>query len=178
MKRLLVQLPYFASTNNYARYFPYPLNLMAIQKSGDILLDLNVKCFKKKKAEVYEILDIAAKVINRQYTKNSFEIILNCGDYPPDADKNELFDYFLEKIDSGNKNVTITGTYAVNKNINKKNVNVRYPLYDWRKVLIPIEMIEKYPTVGDKLKVNLNFSFGCPRKCNYPAYWDQKRRRV
>lgn len=165
-KRLLLNLPYPASTNNYPRYFPYPLNLMAIKKPNDILLDINFRCYKKKKAEIYSILDLYAKKLR----SGKAEFILNCGDYPPDGDKWEYFEYFIRRL---NKPVTLHGPYLLFGDrieaLKKEGleINTGKIFNDWSSVIIPKEMIESYPPVGNKLKVNINFTQGCPRKCNY-----------
>jgi pyruvate-formate lyase-activating enzyme len=169
-KRLLIQLPYEASTNNYPRYFPYPLNLMAIRKEGDTLFDMNLKCFKKKRADKYAIIDLCLKY----FKKINQEFILNCGDYPPDGDKWEYFEYFIRKL---NKPVTIYGPYLLFESriqaLERENIKIKRGkiFNDWHDVTIPLFMIEKYPNVSGKRKVNINLTQGCPRKCLYCPTW-------
>ncbi len=161
-RRYLVNLPYPASTNKYPRYFPYPLNLLAIQEKNDILVDLNLQCFGKTKKEIYEILDKFLSDLEDE------EIIINCGDYAPDGDKYEYFIYFISKLES----VTIYGSFLLFKSkINelKTRVNIieKNIFNDWSNINIPLYMLELYPRVNGKIKANLNFSIGCPRKCSY-----------
>ena len=165
-RNFLINLPYEASTNKYSRYFPLPLNLLAMKGNGDILLDLNRLCFDKKKEEKYKILDTAiAKIKNK---KAGF--ILNCGDYPADGDKWEYYEYFIKNL---NRPVTLFGPYLLFmdriKALERQGFEIEYGQIfdDFHETIIPTELLKQYPLVNGKLKVNINLTQGCPRKCSY-----------
>lgn len=165
-KRVLINLPYEASTNKYPRYFPLPLNLLAIKEPKDILIDINLLSYKKKKEEIFGIL----KHLIDKIKNTNVEIIVNCGDYAPDGDKYEYYEFFIKHI---NKPVTIYGPYTtLNSRIEilrREGLEIKIggALNEWDHILIDTDLLSKYPPVGTKKKVNLNFSFGCPRRCSY-----------
>lgn len=161
MSRLLISLPYEASTNNYSKYFPFPLSLLKHKKENDVLIDINRECYKLKKEEKYNILDKYVDMVNSsEYDDYLFQV----GDYAPDGDKYEYFEYFLDKIE---KNVKLLGPYCVFKDrISKfKNVQVFEPYTNTYGVDIPDDMLKSYPEGDKTLRATMRLSNGCPRKC-------------
>jgi sulfur relay (sulfurtransferase) DsrC/TusE family protein len=165
MSTLFVSLPYIASTNNYDKYFPYPMDYLKLKKEGDELIDGNLQAYYQTKDEIYRISDRLIKSINETDHDNVFVI---AGNYAPDADKGEFFEYILERI---TKDIQISGPYTLNetklKEISKLTGNKMTPVpyVDTYGVEIPDEMIDAYP--GDKKRVTMRISVGCARSCSY-----------
>jgi lipoate synthase len=165
MNKLFISLPYLASTNNYDKYFPFPMDYLKLRKDGDEIFDGNLESFGKKKEEIYKISDNIVEMIKNTKDKDIFII---AGNYAPDADKGEYFDYILNRI---NKDIEISGPYTLNtsklKQIEKnRNIKIKViPYVDTSGVNIPDEMIERYP--GDKKRVTMRISVGCARSCAY-----------
>jgi len=168
MGRLLLDLPYRASTNNYPKFFPYPLLLMKIQRPGDELLDLNLKCRDMNVPDVKRELDGWVKALN----EDGREVVVSCGHFPADADKNMFFDYFLSKL---SRPVVVTGVYPSVMMARVSELHGRHQVQtvDWdiSDVEIPLEMIEQYPRVGKKLRASIRATHGCPRKCGMCPAW-------
>lgn len=164
MKKLLIQVPYFASTNNYGKYFPHPLLLLNIFEKGDTLLDLNLECFKSKKEGVYSKLDSCVKYIA---TSEFEEVVLNLGEFPPDADKHDTFLYFLKKVNEAKIRVSIQGVYpTLNGGLDSDFVTTKKTDFDVSSVIIPNDLLGQYPKVDGLLRASMKISYGCPRRCS------------
>ncbi len=168
MSKLLIELPHTASTDKYDKYFPIPLHLLKMKSDGDELIDLNLLCYNKKNEEKYKIIDNLLERINTKQL-NVENVIVCAGSYIPDADKRVFYEYFLDKI---NVPITLTGPYA---DIFKKDILVKYRFkeftliptdYDFDGFVLPLEIINEYPKVGNKLTVKMRIAQGCPRKCS------------
>jgi radical SAM superfamily enzyme YgiQ (UPF0313 family) len=159
--KLLISLPYEASTNNYSKYFPFPLALMKYKKEGDELIDLNNMCYGIKKEEKYAILDKYLEVVNES---DYDEYYVGVGDYAPDGDKYEYFEYFLERV---SKPVQLLGPYCVfeDRIKNFENATIKEAYTDTYGVMIPDEMLLEYPDADKVLRATMRISNGCPRKC-------------
>lgn len=170
---ILVQLPNNASTSKYPKTFPHPLNLMAFYNDGDEIMDLALDCYKKRKEEVFQILDDALSYLNTTETPT---IIVNAGDFPPDAYYNEYYNYFFNGM---TRPYVAIGTYA---KLFKEELSDRYSHFSFNPEppLYPkYDKIDykEYPTVGGKVKASIRASWGCPRKCSMcpvPPYFDGK----
>lgn len=184
---ILVQLPNNASTSKYAKTFPHPLNLTAIYSLGDELMDLAVDCYKKRQEEVFEILHEGISYLDHQPT--NLPILVNAGDFPPDAQYTKYYDYFFDKM---TRPYYAIGTYS---KLYKDKLEKRYQNFtflkgheDWDSIQTPIEEIlmkpiydaldyEHYPKVGNKLRASIRASWGCPRSClmcPVPTYFDNE----
>lgn len=171
--KLLIQALYDCSTNNYERYFPFPMNLMKISQNGDDLIDLNLMAFGKNVVGKRNLIDLGADLINSRASEYE-EIIINCGEYAPDGAFNKHYDQFLKKIKVP---VSVMGSYpAVFRDRIKSLYGDRVKIIDFdfdvHDVILNDEMIETYPKVGGKAKgerlkkVNLKLTTGCPRSCS------------
>jgi hypothetical protein len=164
MNKLLVQLPYTASTNKYPKYFPIPALLFKQANYGiDEIRDINLECYKQSDEFKTEKTVAIVEYIHKNYEKYS-KIIVNMGDFPPDADKNEYFDLFLRLI---KKKVYIMGVYpTINKLEDKENYIVMPTDFDTRGMQFPKEFLMRYPSVGEKLRASMKITNGCPRLCS------------
>jgi hypothetical protein len=137
MKKMLISLPYEASTNNYSKYFPFPLALLKYQEQGDCLVDINWMCYDKKKEEKYAILDAQLEIINEDHRYDEYYV--QVGDYAPDGDKYEYFEYFLERV---TKPVKLIGPYCVFKDRIAKfpNATIKEEYTNTYGVMIPKEI--------------------------------------
>jgi hypothetical protein len=163
MNVLYVSLPYNAATNDYDKYFPFPMDYLKLKKDGDELYDGNLEAYQKKKEEIYVISDKIINLIN----ESDKEIFLIAGNYAPDGDKGEWFDYILERI---KKDVKMSGPYTLNAS-KLKDISIKtgykieiIPYVSTEGVNIPDEMLQAYPH-GDKLKAAIRLSTGCVRSC-------------
>jgi len=176
----LIQLPNNASTSKYPKTFPQPLNLMAYYKTGDLFIDLALKSFKMKKADVFKVID--------EFFENLYEptdhFMINAGDYPPDAAYHEYYDYFFNKMTVPYNAI---GTYS---KINRVKLEARYknfhyyeadvfPNHETAMMHARYDVIDydAYPKVDGKIKASIRASWGCPRKCimcPVPGYFDNK----
>lgn len=170
---ILVQLPNNASTSKYAKTFPHPLNLMAIWQDGDEILDLALECFKKRKEEIFKVLDEMIEHLNI----TDLTIIVNAGDFPPDAHYSVYYDYFFDKMTRPYKAI---GTYS---KLYKEQLEARYQNFTYLSeslLMMPTYDIldyEPYPKVGNKLRASIRASWGCPRCCSMcpvPPYFDNE----
>jgi len=162
MSKCLISLPYIASTNNYSKYFPFPLALLKYMKQGDDLFDLNLLAYQKKKEEVYAIID---NFINSSDKFEQYdEILVQVGDYAPDGDKYEFFEYFLERFKHP---VKLLGPYCIfEKRIARYKFSTIKELYtNTYGVMIPEEMIMQYPNADNVKRTTMRLSNGCPRGC-------------
>ena len=184
MKKLLIQMYYEASTNNFPISFPYPMHLLNIKEEDDTLIDTILLCKDKVKADTLKYIDDIINLINSG--KHSYDqIIVNMGEYPADADRYEYFEYFLDKIRNP---ISIIGTYPTvnfkrvgrfNNFINGQNITILETDFDITKVIIPNELIEKYPVIGTKKRAVMKVTVGCPQRCKMcpvPAIYDGKYR--
>jgi len=80
---LLIQIPDGASTSESAISFPFPLNLMSLEISGEIV-DLNLRFYKKNKEDIINGMIEYSKSIKDK------EVIINCGEFPCDG-KDSVF---------------------------------------------------------------------------------------
>jgi radical SAM superfamily enzyme YgiQ (UPF0313 family) len=163
MSKLLLSLPYEASTNKYSRYFPFPLALLKYKEEGDELIDLNLMCYDIKKEEKYKILDEYLEKLN---SSEYDEYFVQVGDYAPDADKYEYFEYFLERFE---KPCKLIGPYAMFKDRHTKfeNISVKEIYTNTYGVMIPEAMLPLYPDGNKILRATMRISNGCPRKCAF-----------
>ena len=167
----LIQLPNNASTSKYPRTFPHPLNLMAIKNEDDTLIDLALLAFKKPKEEVFELID----TLISDFIPTD-RIIVNAGDFPPDAAYNVYYDYFFNRMTF---QYHAMGTYI---KIHGERLQHRYKymsLYEWNYHIPKYDGIdyEEYPKVDGKLKASIRTSLGCPRRCvmcPVPLVFDKK----
>lgn len=172
---ILIQLPNNASTSKYPKTFPHPLNLTSIMKPDDMLVDVGAASFRKKQSEVFKIIDNI--IVDLLPTD---KIIVNAGDFPPDAAYPIYYDYFFNHMTFPYKAM---GTYAKLERswLEKRyknfsyleedlEVDVVYPKYD--NIEYPL-----YPKVDNKLRASIRASWGCPRNCimcPVPTYFDHK----
>lgn len=174
---ILIQLPNNASTSKYPKTFPHPLNLTALWHLGDQFIDLALGGYKKRKEEVFKLID---DTVNNMYPTGIDDrtpIIVNAGDFPPDAAYSEYYDYFFDKM---TREYTAVGTYV---KIHRKRLKERFKhmrTIDVGEVVYPrydVINYEDYPTVDGKIKASIRASWGCPRNCNMcpvPLYFDRK----
>ncbi len=174
MSRLLIDLPYPADTNKYPKFFPHPLLLMKIKQPDDELLDYNLRCRGLGEASVKEELDRLATSLENDVR----EVVVGCGHFPADADKNVWFDYFLRRL---SRSVLVTGIYPSVMPGRVGRLHSRHTVLptDWDigDVVIPIEMLGEYPKVGKKLRASVRATRGCPRKCGMCPVWIIHRRK-
>jgi len=182
---LLIQMLYNASTNKYPKYFPYPLLLLKqaknLNESYD-LLDLNLMAYDRQadKAGKLEILEDCLKFIDKNKDKYT-KIIVNMGEFPPDADKNEFFDKFINLIKTP---VSIMGIYpTVEKHkiedmiMWTSNVTIIDTDFEVSDVVLTQDMMNRYPKVGASTRASMRITYGCPRKCNMcPTYFIYKQK--
>lgn len=160
--KLLVQLPYTASTNKYPKYFPIPALLYKHYESDDEIIDVNLECYKQNDEFKRKKTVATIEYIHKNYEKYS-SVIVNMGDFPPDADKNEYFDLFLRLI---KKKVNVIGVYStINKIKDKEYYHVMETDFNTRGVMFPLSFLKKYPAVGSKLRASMKITNGCPRSC-------------
>ncbi len=160
--KLLIQLPNSASTSKYPKSFPQPLNLSCLYSDGDILFDMALECYKQKKDEIFGIIDSYINKINN--ISGATEIIVNAGDYAPDAAYSEYFEYFL---DNNKNNIKLIGSYAeiYKDKIEDKYKNVKCEKHDYRFPNYFAINHGIYPLVGGKIKASIRATYGCPREC-------------
>jgi DNA modification methylase len=182
---ILIQLPNNASTSKYPKTFPHPLNLTAIWNNGDELLDLALDCFKKRQEEVFEILDKGISYLD----STDLPIVVNAGDFPPDAHYSKYYDYFFDKM---TRPYLAMGTYS---KLYRKKLEKRYRNFkflkgheDWDSIQTSVEEMlmrpiydvidyERYPKVDNKIRASIRASWGCPRFCKMcpvPSYFDRQ----
>lgn len=170
MSKLLINIPVEASTHKYPSMFPYPLLLLNIKEPNDVLVDLVFETFKKNVEAKKRILDDIIKNINSGDAVQYSQIIVNCGEYAPDGFYSKWIEYFLNNI---NKSVALMGPYATifKERIQEigKKTKLTYTIldtnYNTYNVVIPDEMLAKYPKVGDFPKANMRITLNCPREC-------------
>jgi radical SAM superfamily enzyme YgiQ (UPF0313 family) len=166
---------YDASTNKYPKYFPHPMLLLKYASKFDepyTLLDLNLQAYNLKMNTDSKLKELNAIIehinnLNDMYS----EVVINMGEFPPDADKNKYFDIFLNKI---KRSIKVMGMYPT---IEKKKFE-KYGFFDDTIEIIPTnfdvhdvelskELLEEYPKVNTtKLRASMKLTYGCPRKCN------------
>ena len=179
--RLLINMIVEPSTSKYATMFPYPMLLMKIKKEDDEILDLNLLSFEKSAKEKEKIVDDCLEMNFSLYN----DVIVCVGEYAPDGHYSKWIEYFLKKIKVP---IKIMGPYAdtfydsaklyceqlkAKKRGGNSDLKVEFIStdYDISDVIIPMNMIEKYPKPNGKLKVNIKITYGCPRDCNMcPVY--------
>lgn len=165
---ILIQLPNNASTTKYPKTFPHPLNLTSVFKEGDTLIDLALECYKKRREEVFKILDDLV-------IPPKEDIIINAGDFPPDAAYPIYYDYFFDKM---TRPYTAIGTYV---KLNSERLLARFKFMSVIRNLsnhkYNVIDYEKYPKVDGKIKASIRASWGCPRCCHMcpvPIYFENK----
>jgi len=157
----LVQLPNDASTSKYPKTFPQPLNLLSVPAKRKTIIDIALKGFHKKQKIIYKYIDDLLLEVDK--SKNL--LIVNMGDYPPDAYYSKYYDYFLNKVK--NAKVKIIGSYA-KIYTNKLNVSSKIDVlgkFEYKNIDYRYLKFRKYPQVNKKYKANVRASIGCPRKC-------------
>lgn len=164
MSKLLISLPYDASTNNYVKYFPYPLELLKYKEEGDTLIDLNCEAFEKTKDAIYTLLDMHLDILNN---KKFDECLVLCGNYGPDGDKYEYFEYFLNRFKHP---VQLMGPYCIQEKRIKQldaNITIKEAYTDTFGVMIPKDMLDSYPKEKGKTtpRATMRVTNGCPRMC-------------
>lgn len=168
MSRILIDLPYLASTNKYPKFFPYPLLLLRIKQQEDELLDYNLRCRGMPDRKIREKLDeLIVSVSN-----DNRDVVVGCGHYPADADKFTYFDYFLSRV---GRSVAITGVYPAVMPDRMVRLHSKHSVlptaWDIGDVDIPISMLHRYPKVGKHLRATVRATHGCPRKCGMCPVW-------
>ena len=123
--------------------------------------DVNLLCYKVKKADKYVILD---KYIEKINSLEADEYIVQVGDYAPDGDKYEYFEYFLERV---NKPLKLIGPYCIFEHRIAKFPNVisKEVYVDTYGVMVSDEMLMQYPNADKVKRATMRISNGCPRSC-------------
>lgn len=170
MSRLLIQMFFDASTNKYPISFPLPMLLLNIMKPDDVLIDLVLEGRDMVKAEKMKRIDEIVDIIHTNADTYD-EFIINMGEYPADADKFEYFEYFLNLI---NAPIKVMGFYpdifksrvdAFNGITRGNNITILKTDYDIRTTYIPDDIIDAYPMIGNKKRVTMKITWGCPQMC-------------
>ena len=176
--KILVDLPYNASTNKYDKFFPHPYLLLKIKQDNDELFDLNLSCRGLPKPKIKKMLLSFIKRLEDEFSGR--EIIVSCGHFPADADKNEYFDFFIKKAE--HIPLSIMGIYSsVNSQAVAAVMSPKHKIIptDFRcdDITLTQEMISAYPKVGKKLRASMKASYGCPwncQMCPVPLIYKQK----
>jgi radical SAM superfamily enzyme YgiQ (UPF0313 family) len=125
----------------------------------DQLIDLALLSFKKRKEEVFKLID---DLISDLHPDD--KVIVNAGDFPPDAAYNVYYDYFFNGMTFPYEAM---GTYI---KVHGDRLKKRF------KFMSTIEELthkpdyhslnyNEYPTVDGKLRASIRASWGCPRRC-------------
>lgn len=168
MSRILIDLPYLASTNKYPKFFPYPLLLLRIKQQEDELLDYNLRCRGMSDRKIKEELDELIEAVSN----DTRDVVVGCGHYPADADKFTYFDHFLSRV---GRSVAITGVYPEVMPDRMVRLYSKHSIlptaWDIGDVEIPDSMLHQYPKVGKHLRATVRATHGCPRKCGMCPVW-------
>jgi DNA modification methylase len=132
---------------------------MSIMSEQDQLIDLALLSFKKRKEEVFKLID---DLISDLHPDD--KVIVNAGDFPPDAAYNVYYDYFFNGMTFPYEAM---GTYI---KVHGDRLKKRF------KFMSTIEELthkpdyhsinyNEYPTVDGKLRASIRASWGCPRRC-------------
>jgi hypothetical protein len=146
---------------------------MTVWKEGDEIVDLALLSFKKRKEEVFGIIDAFVTKLDPQVP-----IVVNAGDFPPDAAYSVYYDYFFNKMTFP---YTAMGTYI---KVHGERLKERFKFMSTIQELTyepQYQTIDykKYPKVDGKIKASIRASAGCPRRCvmcPVPLVFDNKYR--
>jgi hypothetical protein len=184
----MIQMLYNASTNKYPKYFPYPMLLLKKTQNLNLspkdwsIMDLNYMAYSEEADydKKMQILADCLKFISDN--RDKYEgIYVNMGEFPPDADKNEFFDQFINLVKAP---VKIMGIYPTVEKQKVEDmlmfndyVTIEETDFDVSDVVIPSSMLARYPKVGGLTRASMRITYGCPRKCNMcPTYFIYKQK--